>query len=574
MRKGLTLEEELAIVDDYVVKGDKLAVVSDRHHLGLLRIKEILRSHGVEIKPRGGQIQEGNTAEIMGAKSIVYKAGDNKKLFAVCKQTGTKFTDVNNQSGCLTEHILSTFGDVGVPSNTYQRKKYELKHGKRWYEVYFDIIECDEPTRKCSVCGWETRDYENKTGCFEVHLNTEHDMTIEDYLEQYPDEIKFHNTYTLKLNRKDMLEDPDNYVVCKLCGERMRIINTKHLTNVHNITVKEYKDMFPGERLTCNTSSKILSDHISKVNETIVPTWVSKGETEIKDFMDSLGIDNIKYSDRKMLRGKELDIVLPDKNICIEYDGLYWHSDKHGKGVSYHLNKTISCHELGYSLIHIFEDEWIDKNDIVKKKLRHILNKSKSIKIGARKCIIKEILPNDKNTFLNKHHIQGMDTSNISIGAYYGDKLVGVMTFSNRNVMNNGVQSDSYTMNRFCVDGDYTVHGLGSKFIKYFIGEYKPSSIVSYYDRRWVVNALDNVYTKMGFKLIDTVKPSHHYLTGTGNNGRYSVRYHKFNFTKSKIKDKFPHVYSEDKTDWEMMQELGYDRIWDCGSFKYELKLR
>ena len=37
------------------------------------------------------------------------------------------------------------------------------------------------------------------------------------------------------------------------------------------------------------------------------------------------------------------------------------------------------------------------------------------------------------------------------------------------------------------------------------------------------------------------------------------------------LKKKFPQIYDNNKTEWEMMQELGYDRIWDCGKFKYEM---
>jgi hypothetical protein len=29
--------------------------------------------------------------------------------------------------------------------------------------------------------------------------------------------------------------------------------------------------------------------------------------------------------------------------------------------------------------------------------------------------------------------------------------------------------------------------------------------------------------------------------------------------------------YDATKTEFEIMNELGYERIWDCGSFKFEL---
>ncbi|MFW6130771.1 MAG: hypothetical protein ACOC56_06250, partial [Atribacterota bacterium] len=53
----------------------------------------------------------------------------------------------------------------------------------------------------------------------------------------------------------------------------------------------------------------------------------------------------------------ELDIYLPDFNIAIEYNGLYWHSELNGKDRNYHLNKTNICENENIQLIHIFEDE-------------------------------------------------------------------------------------------------------------------------------------------------------------------------------------------------------------------------
>ena len=76
--------------------------------------------------------------------------------------------------------------------------------------------------------------------------------------------------------------------------------------------------------------------------------------------------------------GKELDIVDVDKRIAIEFNGLIWHNiDKQIYNVRkidkmYHYNKTNECNDKGYQLIHIFEDEWIENNDLCKSKLKKI----------------------------------------------------------------------------------------------------------------------------------------------------------------------------------------------------------
>ena len=94
----------------------------------------------------------------------------------------------------------------------------------------------------------------------------------------------------------------------------------------------------------------------------------SKDEIEIANFItENLKIEIVENS-KKIIKPFELDIYVPDLKIGIEYNGLYWHSDKNQ---DYHLNKTLMCERLGIRLIHIFEDEWIQN----KKKLKTLLSK-------------------------------------------------------------------------------------------------------------------------------------------------------------------------------------------------------
>ena len=99
-----------------------------------------------------------------------------------------------------------------------------------------------------------------------------------------------------------------------------------------------------------------------------------------------------------------------------------------GKDKNYHLNKTLECEKQGYKLIHIFEYEWINKQEIIKAKLKALFGIEQT-RIYARKCMIKEISTDIKNDFLNQFHIQGEDKSKIKLGLFFADELVAVMTF-------------------------------------------------------------------------------------------------------------------------------------------------
>ena len=188
------------------------------------------------------------------------------------------------------------------------------------------------------------------------------------------------------------------------------------------------------------------------------------------------------------------------------------------------------------------------------------------IKIGARKTVIKKIDPEEKAAFLNNNHIQGNDSSTISYGAYFNDVLVGVITFNNKRNMTKSKLGE-YELTRYAVNQKYMVPGLASKFIKQFINDYSPERIISFADRRWTPNCDNNLYTNIGFKLVGIIKPGYSYYNSKIDRYR---RFHKFGFGKNSLRRKYPDL-DFTKTEKELTSELGYDRIWDCGLFKYEL---
>jgi len=240
-----------------------------------------------------------------------------------------------------------------------------------------------------------------------------------------------------------------------------------------------------------------------------------------------------------------------------------------GKNSTYHLNKTLECNKQGYKLIQIFEDEWELNKDLVKVKLKHLLNINDGIKIGGRNVIVKKIKSEDKINFLSKNHIQGVDKSTISYGAYYKNELVGVMTFNDKRNMTKNNEGQ-FELSRYCTKQNYIIRGLASKMIKQFIIDYSPKTIISFADRRWTIDPEKNLYTNLGFKLISIIKPNYYYYNSKLN--RYK-RFHKFGFGKNNLKKRFPNL-DYNKTEKELITELGYDKIWDCGLFKYELMLK
>jgi hypothetical protein len=563
---SLTLSQIQNIIQLYINEGYSTHKLAEQFKVGHKKISQILKDNNIEIKKRGGQTKIGNSNELEKSKINKY-ISENKELAAKCKNTNTIINDPNNLSGKLTRHIIDLYGDVNIPTNTYQRKKYEQINGKKWFEEYFDIIEIDKVIkRKCGVCEWETTDINNKSGCFTNHIQDVHNISLDDYLIQFPNDIQYHQNYIKKTERDKELLLQENFVICQLCNKKMKSITNSHLLNKHNITVEEYKLKFPNSKIISESTSNVLSELIKETNINFQPTWTSKGETEIKEFIEGLGFEIYKGKNKKLLEGKEIDLIIPKLKLAIEYNGLYFHTEEMGKNSTYHLNKTLACNQLGYKLIHIFEDEWMTNRELVKSKLKHILGVSDGIKIGARKTIIKEIIKEDKSYFLDEFHIQGNDKSDIFYGAYYDNILVGVMTFnSQRNMTKNN--DGEYELSRFSTRQGYVISGLSSKMMKQFITDYSPKSIISFADRRWTADGNNNMYISLGFELVSILKPTYFYYSSKIN--RYK-RYHKFSFGKNNLKKKYTNL-NFNKSESDLTKELGYSKIWDCGLFKYKI---
>jgi transposase len=283
---------------------------------------------------------------------------------------------------------------------------------------------------------------------------------------------------------------------------------------------------------------------------------ISNEENELLDFIRSIYPGEIQSSNRSVLNGKELDIYLPEFNLAIEYNELYSHCYKPHektesliKGPNYHLSKTVSCEEQGIQLLHVFSDEWKLKGNIVRGMIRNKLGLNE--KVYARKCDIIEVGVHEKNTFLNENHIQGEDKSRIKLGLEYDGELVCLMTFTKSRF-----NSDyDWELSRFCSKLGYNVIGGFSRLLKYFRSQW-PGSIVSYADRRY---SMGNVYVVNGFKLIRINSPGYYYV-----DGNYNKRYNRLGFQKKLIG-------AVGKTEYERARELGFNKIYDCGTLAYGL---
>lgn len=343
----------------------------------------------------------------------------------------------------------------------------------------------------------------------------------------------------------------------------IKLANDIHGVGKYDYSKVEYKDADTPVKIICPIHGAFMQRphcHLEGKGCPKCGKVSSKGETEIVEYLKNLlPEETIIERDRSVLENKkELDIYLPNYNLAIEFDGLLWHCEKYNKDRFYHLEKTELCKEKGIRLVHIFEDEWNNNKEIVLNKLKHFVNKdNKSVSIGARKCDVKEINKDQAELFLNTYHIQGFVGSTTYLGAFYGDELIGVMTFKQE-----AKNSLKYELNRFATNTNYRLPGIASKLFKYFTENYKCEEIKSFLDRRW--NDYGNtVYEKLGFDIDYILKPDYYYTDGY-------KRLHKFGFRKNILRKKYK--FDLNMTEKQMAEYLGFYRIYNCGLVKYVWK--
>ena len=285
----------------------------------------------------------------------------------------------------------------------------------------------------------------------------------------------------------------------------------------------------------------------------------SNGEKELIKYLSNFV--EVEAHNRNILKdNKELDIYIPSLKIAIEYNGLYWHSEL-SKDKHYHKDKTKECSNKDIKLIHVFEDEWLNKNNIVKSRLLNIIGITKT-KYFARKTTIKVVNISDERNFLEQNHIQGYVASKICYGLYLDNKLISIMSFGNlRKNLGNESKENFYELLRFCNLNNTTVIGGASKLLKHFIKIYKPIEIISYADIRW---SSGNLYEKLGFSFVKNTEPNYYYLIG-------GKRKNRFNYRKDILVSKYG--CSIDDTEHNFCYNKGWYRIYDCGMKLYKLTL-
>lgn len=276
--------------------------------------------------------------------------------------------------------------------------------------------------------------------------------------------------------------------------------------------------------------SSILSEikqYSSRVN--------SKFQQEVYDYInDASAIQNT----RKIIAPYELDIYIPSKQLAIECDGVYWHSQNSDS--NYHLLKTELCEAKNIRLIHITDWLWYNKQDICKSIIDAALNRNQTT-IFANDCILRKVSNLEAEEFLNTNYIHNISNICMNLGLYYKNQLVQIMSL--------GKQHKNYTVCNICTKLNTIVINGSSKLLNQIN---KP--LITYVDRTLFTGT---EYENSSWIKLKTTLPDYSYY-------KQNVK-----LLRNQIQKDLLDNFDTTKSEKHNMIDLGWSILYDCGTIVY-----
>lgn len=275
----------------------------------------------------------------------------------------------------------------------------------------------------------------------------------------------------------------------------------------------------------------------------------SLAENSLADFVVSLGLSVSRHV-RGLSPAFEYDIVVEEKNVILEFNGLYWHNEDHKPGTDYHARKTEAARSAGYQLVHVWEDDWRDRREVVERMVARKLGVSHEPRYNARSLSPATATASEMGGFLDANHIQGAAT-----GSWYGvlrsgDQIVAGMVLKKRG-------PGGYELVRYATSG--VVRGGFSRLFKMFVRDFQPDRVVTFSDRAVSDGSL---YELTGFVKDGTIPPDYWYVVK-------GARVHKFNYRKAKFRSDPGLEYKDGLSEKELARLNGLPRLYDAGKTRW-----
>lgn len=242
---------------------------------------------------------------------------------------------------------------------------------------------------------------------------------------------------------------------------------------------------------------------------------------------------NIAYEqhNRQAIKPKELDIWIPEHNLAIEVNGLYWHSTDQPFKDTRHIDKFTTCREQGIKLLQFTDADVITRPELIESMILSKLGLLPN-KIMARKCRVVDVGIMAANNLFEQWHYQGQTTRAAKcIGLQYENRIVAVLAYTEK--------EHEIRIERFACELFTNVVGGYSKLESRVPDKPKVTFSLG-------LISDGSLYSRSGYQCVDGYSTSPEFYVTDG-----FVLYNRQKFMKHKMPRLFGDEFDPAKTEWE-----------------------
>lgn len=280
--------------------------------------------------------------------------------------------------------------------------------------------------------------------------------------------------------------------------------------------------------------------------------------------------------------GKELDIVVPDHHLAIEFNDIFSHSEqavfeRHAKPRphSYHAHKTREAREQGYQLVHVWEDDWLHRRELVLRALAHRLHAVDRLpdvlpdinplacqRLYARNLTARRVHGGIARRFWQDNHLQGPVHCTVNIGLYDQNNVLRALLGVGRKNHGSRVSlpAGTWDIQRYATLG--VIVGGFTKLLAHAETLVPVDTWTS-----WSDNDISDggMYQAAGFTVDKRQAPSYSYV---GRKTKWE-RVHRSTYTKQRFINDPDLTYQSGQTEHEAALTNKLYRIYDAGKTRW-----
>ena len=292
----------------------------------------------------------------------------------------------------------------------------------------------------------------------------------------------------------------------------------------------------------------------------VICTMNSDYKNEIIDFLKSVYEKNKIVLNHEISKDTHADVYFPEINCAIIFHSL----SAAGKGQKVPLSQL----KQSIKIVQLWEDQWVFHEEKIRSKIRSLLGITK--RIHGRETNLISIDNKQLMEFLEVNHLNVPIKGKYKYGLEKDKQLVAVMSFSKgRQIVRKNVLFNSFELLRFCNKLDTTVVGGFSKLLSHFIIAQNPDDIMTYVDSDW---SDGQSFLAMGFEFSERKPDFEFWLNSKTGDREYPhlvlKKYEKSLPSRQTGMDSFMTEKEKDS----FLQDSGYIKVYNSGSYKYILK--